>query len=144
MANAATSRQHRGLTAAWREPRLGVSQWHVRPAPGATPPEETMRMVSLQTREYQLEAKRFIDNPSQDELHQYTAEMPNAKPTVYGNLDVFTRVDARSTASTYIVTDDPAAFHGLQVMSRKEYESITEMQERYIREQEMIVIDGEI
>ncbi len=101
-------------------------------------------MVSLQTREYQLEAKRFIDNPSQEELHQFTSEMENAKRTVYENLDVFTRVDARSTASTYIVTDEPEAFHGLQTMTRTEYDSIKEIQERYIRDQEMIVIDGEI
>ena len=67
-------------------------------------------MVALHTREYQLEARSFIDNPPHEDLRKMVAEMPNAKPTVYGNLDVFTRVDARSTASTYIVTDDPEAW----------------------------------
>ncbi len=70
--------------------------------------------------------------------------MPNAKPTVYGNVDVFTRVDGRSTASTYMVADDPAAYRGLQVMKRADYQAIAERQDAYTREQEMIVIDGDI
>jgi phosphoenolpyruvate carboxykinase (ATP) len=98
----------------------------------------------VQTKAYELEARAFIDNPSQDDLRQMTAAMPNAHPTSFGNLDVLTRVDARSTASTYIVTDDPDAFFGLQTMSRADYEKIVERQEAYIRDQEMIIIDGEI
>src|SRR5207253_5935898 len=62
--------------------------------------EKGNNMVALHTREYQLEARAFIDNPPHEDLRKMVAEMPNAKPTVYGNLDVFTRVDARSTAST--------------------------------------------
>ena len=80
-------------------------------------------MVSLQTRVVcDLEARAFIDNPEQEDLHRLTAEMPNANADRHGNLDVFTRVDARSTASTYIVTDDPDAFAGKQAMSRAEYD----------------------
>jgi phosphoenolpyruvate carboxykinase (ATP) len=99
-------------------------------------------MVTLQTPSYELNAQAFIDNPSQDELRRLTAEMPNAHPTQYRNLDVITRVDARSTSSTYIVSDEP--IHGLQTMSRADYETIVRAQEAYIRDQEMIVIDGEI
>ncbi|MBF6599082.1 MAG: phosphoenolpyruvate carboxykinase [Dehalococcoidia bacterium] len=101
-------------------------------------------VVSLQTRSYELEARAFIDNPSYDELARLTAEMPNAKRTVYGSADVFTRVDARSSASTYIVTDDPDSFRGLQTMTRAEYDAVAGRQDAYVREQEMIVIDGEI
>lgn len=101
-------------------------------------------MVTLQSTSYELQARAFIDNPSHDELRKMTAAMPNAQPTAFDNLDVLTRVDARSTASTYIVTDDPDSYFGLQTMSRKDYDGITRMQEEYIREQEMIVIDGEI
>src|SRR6185437_12121850 len=90
------------------------------------------------------EARAFIEYPSAEELQRLTAEMPNAKRTVYGNLDVFTRVDARSTASTYIVTDEPESFRGLQTMTRSEYDAIAQRQDAYVREQEMIVIDGEI
>ncbi len=71
-----------------------------------------------------------------------TAEMANAHPTAVGNLDVLTRVDSRSTASTYIVSDAP--IHGLQTMSRADYDAIADRQEEYLREQEMIVIDGDI
>ena len=39
-------------------------------------------------RAYQLEARSFIDNPTHEDLRAMVAEMPNAKPTVYGNLDV--------------------------------------------------------
>lgn len=101
-------------------------------------------MVSLRAKAYALEARAFIENPSQEELRRLTAEMPNSNPTAFGNLDVLTRVDARSSASTYIVTDDPDAFHGLQVMSRADYQAIAARQEAYVRQQQMIVIDGEI
>lgn len=91
-----------------------------------------------------LEARSLIDNPSHKDLRQLTAQMPNAHHTRYGNLDVFTRVDARSTASTYIVTDDPEAHRGHQTISRAEYNRIAHLQEQYMRGQEMIVIDGYI
>jgi phosphoenolpyruvate carboxykinase (ATP) len=70
--------------------------------------------------------------------------MPNAALTAFGNLDVLTRVDARSTASTYIVSDNPESARGMQVMSRADYEAIARLQEAYVRDQEMIIIDGEI
>ncbi len=101
-------------------------------------------MVTLQTKSYELDARAFLDNPGHDELRRMTAEMPNAHPTAIGNLDVLTRVDARSTASTYIVSDDPESLHGLQVMSRADYDAIARRQDEYLREQEMIVIDGDI
>ena len=99
-------------------------------------------MAAIQTRSYELNARAFIDNPGQAELRRMTAEMPNAHPTAYGNLDVLTRVDARSTASTYIVSDEPIP--GVQVMSRADYEEIARRQDDHTRDQEMIVIDGEI
>jgi phosphoenolpyruvate carboxykinase (ATP) len=89
-------------------------------------------------------AKAFIDNPSHKDLRQFTAQMDNAHTTVYGNYDAFTRVDSRSTSSTYIVTDEPEKHRGHQTMSREEYAKIVTLQEDYIREQEMIVIDGYI
>ena len=101
-------------------------------------------METVQTNSYELNARAFIDNPGQDELRRMTAEMPNAAPTAFGNLDVLTRVDARSTASTYIVSDDPESLPGLQVMSRADYDAIARSQDKYVREQEMIIIDGDI
>jgi phosphoenolpyruvate carboxykinase (ATP) len=101
-------------------------------------------MVTLKNHSYSVHAKTFIDNPSHKDLRRYTEEMPNAHNTVYGNLNVQTRVDSRSTASTYIVTDNPEAHRGHQTMSRKEYDKIVKLQEAYMLDQEMIVIDGNI
>ena len=53
------------------------------------------------------EAARTIENPGEDELQQLTAKMPEARWTRYGNLNVQTKVLARSTPSTFIVSDDP-------------------------------------
>lgn len=101
-------------------------------------------MVTLKNHSYAIAAKAFIDNPSHKDLRQFTAQMPNAQHTKYGNLDVFTRVDSRSTSSTYIVTDEPEKHRGHQTMSREDYAKIVAMQEGYMHDQEMIVIDGYI
>jgi phosphoenolpyruvate carboxykinase (ATP) len=101
-------------------------------------------MVTKKRHAYVVDAKAFIENPSHKDLRQFTAQMGNAHTTVYGNYDVFTRVDARSTSSTYIVTDNPEEHRGHQTMSREEYATIVARQEAHIREQEMIVIDGYI
>jgi phosphoenolpyruvate carboxykinase (ATP) len=89
-------------------------------------------------------AREVIDNPPQDLLRRLTLEMPNARTTACGSVDVFTRVDARSSGSTYIVTDDPAAHRGHQTMSRAQYAEVCRLQDDYIADQEMIVIDGYI
>lgn len=99
-------------------------------------------MVTVQAERYTLQARAFIQNPSQDELREFTAKMPNAKWTAQGSPDVFTRVDARSTRSTYIVSDDPDTHRGHQTMPRAEYGEIAAKQDAYVRDQEMIVIDG--
>ncbi len=99
-------------------------------------------MVTPRTRPYEVQARSIVDNPSQEELRALTSEMPNARPTTLGNIDVFTRVDSRSAGSTYIVTDDPDSFRGLQTMSRADYETIAAGQDAYIAGQEMIQIDG--
>ena len=75
-------------------------------------------------------------------LHRgMTAEMPNARPTRYGNLNVKTRVVARSKASTFIVTDSPED-HDDQTISREEGARVAALQDEYIRGREMLQIDG--
>ncbi|MEX0682486.1 MAG: phosphoenolpyruvate carboxykinase [Dehalococcoidia bacterium] len=101
-------------------------------------------MVSTKQSKHAIEAKAIFDNPSHKDLVQLTGQMENAHHTRFGNLDVFTRVDSRSVSSTYIVTDHPEDFRGLQTMPRAEYERIAGLQDAYIRDQEMIVIDGYI
>src|SRR6266850_8192613 len=93
---------------------------------------------------YVLEAKSFAIDPSQDELIEMTAAMPNARWTKYKNLNVTTRVDSRSAASTFVVTDSPEQHEGHKTISRADYARIVEAQDTYIREQDMVVINGYI
>ena len=92
----------------------------------------------------ELQPPEVIDNPPQGLLRRLTLQMANARHTQCGSVNVFTRVDARSSSSTYIVTDDPEAHRGHQTMSRAEYEKIARLQDAYIAGQAMIVIDGYI
>jgi len=82
-------------------------------------------------------------NPSPEELQELTARMPNARRTVFDNLNVQTRVDSRSKASTYVVTDTPEN-HSDQTIPRAEGERIAAMQDEYIATRDMLVIDGYI
>jgi phosphoenolpyruvate carboxykinase (ATP) len=93
---------------------------------------------------YVLEARSFTVDPGQDRLIELTEAMPNATWTKYENLNVKTRVDSRSAKSTFIVTDTPEEFTGLATINRAEYARIAEVQEAYIREQDMVVINGYI
>src|SRR5918996_999422 len=88
-----------------------------------------------------IQAKKVFDNPSPEELRAFTEEMPNARVTEFGNVNVQTRATSRSAGSTYIVSDDPSITSG-QTITREEYERIAKMQDDHIREQEMVVVDG--
>src|SRR5947209_990557 len=87
-------------------------------------------------------AARVIENPSADEVRAFSAEMPNAQPTRYGNLNVQTRVLARSKRSTFLVTDEPDGQN--QAIPRDEGAKWAEIQDDYIAKQEMVQIDGYI
>ncbi|PWU23608.1 MAG: hypothetical protein C5B48_08300, partial [Candidatus Rokuibacteriota bacterium] len=85
-------------------------------------------------------AARVIANPSPAEAKALTAEMPNARSTRYGSLNVQTEVLARSKRSTFVVTDEPDGQN--QAVSREEGERWAEIQDDYIAGQEMVQIDG--
>jgi phosphoenolpyruvate carboxykinase (ATP) len=89
------------------------------------------------------DAKNVRVNPSADELKELAAKMPNARRTVYDNLNVQTEVLARSKASTFLVLDDPDG-SSQQAISREEGDRIARLQDEYIAEQDMIVVDGYI
>jgi phosphoenolpyruvate carboxykinase (ATP) len=89
------------------------------------------------------EAKKVFDNPPPEELRAFTEQMPNSRITEFGSVNVQTRATSRSAGSTYIVSDDPGITSG-QTITREEYERIARMQDEYIREREMIVVDGYI
>jgi phosphoenolpyruvate carboxykinase (ATP) len=86
---------------------------------------------------------QVYDNPSPEELRSFTEEMPQCRITEYGNVNVQTQVLSRSAASTHVVTEDPASTSG-KSMTRAEYERIAKLQDDYIAERDMVVIDGYI
>jgi phosphoenolpyruvate carboxykinase (ATP) len=100
--------------------------------------------VTIEVRSgYIPESRRLIENPSAEALRELTATMPNARRTIYNNYNVQTRVDSRSTKSTYIVTDRPQE-HTAQTVSTEEGRKWAKIQDDYIRSQEMILLDGVI
>ena len=92
---------------------------------------------------YIPQSKRLIENPTADQLRELTARMPNARRTTYDNYNVHTRVDSRSTKSTYIVTDRPQE-HTAQSVTPEEGRKWAKLQDAYIRDQEMVLLDGVI
>ena len=89
------------------------------------------------------EARSVRWNPSPEELRELTSRMPNARRTVFDNYNVQTRVTSRSKASTYVVTDTPER-HSDQTITRAEGARLARLQDEYIRDQEMLVVDGYI
>ena len=85
----------------------------------------------------------MYQNPAPEELRSFTEEMPQCRITEFANLNVQTRVTSRSSGSTFVVTDDPAAASG-KTMARQEYERIASMQDAYLAKQDVVVIDGYI
>jgi phosphoenolpyruvate carboxykinase (ATP) len=86
-------------------------------------------------------AARLLENPSPEELQQMASGMPSARWTKYGNVNVQTKVLARSTLSTFIVTDD--ADSGLvRTVSRAQAQECVDRQDDYIAGREMILLDG--
>ncbi|HEV3234207.1 MAG TPA: phosphoenolpyruvate carboxykinase [Candidatus Dormibacteraeota bacterium] len=91
------------------------------------------------------QATELTWNPSAEELQRLTGEMPNARKSAFGNWNVQSAVDSRSTASTYIVTDNPDEHpNPAQTLTREEGQRLAAMQDEYIAEKEMLVIDGYI
>jgi phosphoenolpyruvate carboxykinase (ATP) len=80
-------------------------------------------------------------NPSPEELRAFTEEMLTARVTALGNVNVQTQVTSRSTASTFIVTDDRSITDG-KTISREEYARLSKLQEDYIADTDMVRVDG--
>jgi phosphoenolpyruvate carboxykinase (ATP) len=88
------------------------------------------------------EAAEVHENPSADELKAFAAEMPNARPTRFGNLNVQTEVVARSKRSTFVATDEPDGQN--QSIPRDEASRWADVQDEYIAGVEMVQVDGYI
>ncbi len=100
-----------------------------------------MSQTSTQTKSLPVEPKSVRWNPSPDQLREMASQMPNARKTEFDNLNVATRVVSRSKLSTYIATDDPSQ-HSDQTITRAEYDRVSKLQDDYIRNQDMLVIEG--
>jgi phosphoenolpyruvate carboxykinase (ATP) len=100
-----------------------------------------MSQFATEPRTLPVEPKSVLWNPTPEQLRELAAQMPNARETEFGNLNVATRVVSRSKLSTFIATDDPSQ-HSDQTISRAEYDRISKIQNDYIKNQEMLVIEG--
>src|SRR6266516_257149 len=110
-------------------------------APQADMGQSRGRRRTTRRRPVALNAKRIYDNPSPEELRAFTEQMPQCRITEFGNVNVQTRVTSRSTASTFVVTDSPD-LTDQQTMTRADYQALVKLQDEYIAEQEMVVVDG--
>src|SRR4029078_11856540 len=90
----------------------------------------------------EIEAKQVHDNPTPEELRAFTEEMPQTQRTGVGNVKVQTKVTSRSSASTFVVGEEGSSSG--KVISREEFDRIAKLQDDYIRNQEMVVVDGYI
>ena len=88
----------------------------------------------------QVEALKIHDNPTPEELRALTEQMPQCRVTEYGNVNVQTKVVSRSSGSTFVVAQASSG----KTMTREEFDRIAQMQDDYLREREVIVVDGYI
>jgi phosphoenolpyruvate carboxykinase (ATP) len=99
----------------------------------------------MKVRPYLPPAQKLIWDPSAQDLKSMTGEMPNVRRTEFDNWNVQTHVDSRSAANTYVVSDTGEGLaNPEQRISRAEAERLARMQDEYIAEKEMLVIDGYI
>ncbi len=87
-----------------------------------------------------VQAKVVHDNPSPEDLRRFTEEMPQCRVSEYDNVNVQTRVTSRSAGSTYVVAERSSG----KTMGREDFERIARMQDEYLRDQEVVVVDGYI
>jgi phosphoenolpyruvate carboxykinase (ATP) len=87
-----------------------------------------------------VQARTVHDGPTPDELRSYTERMPTCRITEFGSVNVQTRVTSRSAGSTYVVGDRSSG----KTMSREEFERIARMQDDYLRERDVLMVDGYI
>jgi len=91
---------------------------------------------------YQVNGSRVEWNPTTARLRELAEQMPNSQVTEFGNVAVKARVDSRSTRSTYLV-DDSTNSRG-QTINREEFGRVAALQDAYIADQHMVVVDGYI
>jgi phosphoenolpyruvate carboxykinase (ATP) len=79
-------------------------------------------------------------NPTPEQLRAFTEAMPQSHVTEFGNVNVQTVVTSRLAANTYVVGAPSSG----KTMTREEYERVAALQEAYLAEQDLVVVDGYI
>jgi phosphoenolpyruvate carboxykinase (ATP) len=79
-------------------------------------------------------------NPTPEQLRAFTEAMPQSRVTAFGNVNVQTVVTSRLAANTYVVGAPSSG----KTMTREEYERVAALQEAYLAEQDLVVVDGYI
>jgi phosphoenolpyruvate carboxykinase (ATP) len=87
-----------------------------------------------------VSARTTHDNPSAEALRAFTEQMPRCRITEFDNVNVQTKVTSRSAGSTYVVAERSSG----KTMTREEFDRIAKMQDDYLRDREVVVIDGYI
>jgi len=90
---------------------------------------------------YEVKAKSVEHNPKPERLRELAERMPNSQITEFGNVNIKARVDSRSAASTFIVADTTNAD---KTITREEYERVAALQDQYISQRDMVVVNGYI
>ncbi len=81
-------------------------------------------------------------NPTQDEMRVWARDlMPRLTETAFGNLNYTAEVTARLKGSTFFVSDEEI---GQQRIARAEAQRWADIQDEWVRDHDMIVIDGYI
>jgi phosphoenolpyruvate carboxykinase (ATP) len=104
-------------------------------------PTPIMTDTLMPVKSLPVKPKSVIWNPSPQDLRRFTEEMPNARKTEFGNVNVATKVVSRSKMSTFIATETPEN-HSDQTITRAEYDRVAKVQNDYIRTRDMLVVDG--
>ena len=113
----------------------------ISPATKAASSARTVSRSSRQQKTLPVEPKSVVWNPTPEELRKFTEEMPNARLTEFGNVNVGTRVVSRSKLSTFIVSDRKEE-HSDQTITRAEYDRVAKLQNDFIRTRDMLVVEG--
>jgi len=87
-----------------------------------------------------VEAKAVHDNPSPEDLRLFTREMPQCRLTEFDNVNVQTQVTSRSAGSTFVVAETSSG----KTMTREQFGDIAKAQNDYLRDKEVVVVDGYI
>ncbi len=85
----------------------------------------------------------MIIDPDFQTLRKLTFQQKNVIKTEFNNPDAMTRVKARSAKNTYVVTDNPSEYD-VQTIPVEEGKRIEKIQEDFIKNHEMIIINGYI